>query len=161
MKYATLLLGLALCASAHADTVTLEGMKHSPGEVFFYDYTIQRFVEPTFNLDVLNGSVITRAGALGCAPCTSTIQNNEYLFSAGETIILDSFGHWELIDSPAGVQLIDPVATPEPLTLVLLFFGALWLWAIMVAETRDTHERREREYVQRRDYLQHHSFRKV
>lgn len=148
------LFGLALCASAHADTVTLEGMKHLPGEVFFYDYTIERFVEPTFNLDLLSGSVILRAGSLGCTPCTSTIQNNEYLFSAGETIILDSFGNWDLIDSPAGIQLIDPVSTPEPMTIVLVVVGALYCWALSLKP-------RKTEPKLRDSAVTHHSFRKV
>jgi len=149
---------LALCGAAWGDSIeNLSGTKHAPGTVYIYSFQVDEFtglLNPdgsTYIEDILNGSVLTRAASFGCKPCTTTYVNDIFQFLPTESVILAQFGNWDLIGSASGVALRDPVATPEPMTLVLLFAGALWLWALAL---------KPREKPQARAYLGHHAFRK-
>ena len=157
----TILLAVLLLAPvmARADSVTnLAGTKHAPGTVYSYSFEVDEFtglLNPdgsTYIEDILNGSVLTRAASFGCKPCTTTYVNDIFEFLPTESVILAQFGNWDLIGSASGVALRDPVATPEPMTLVLLFAGALWLWAL-ACKPRQLRRKP-------RVYLGHHAFRK-
>ncbi len=154
----TILLALLLCAgTARADSITnLAGKIHQGSETFTYQFVVDEYTGSLFDTEVLNGSVLTQYGAIGCHPCSVFYVNDIYEFLPTESIVLASFGNWNLVGSASGAVLVDPpTATPEPMTLVLLFTGALWLLAIGIAETRDTYERRQR------DYPYNHIYRKV
>ena len=96
---------------------------------------MQQYFNGTFYLDVLNGSVLTKAPSQGCKPCTTTYTNDFAEFMPSETVILASFGfnpEWDLIGSASGIQLVDPPsAVPEPSVWALLLVG---LGALKVAK---------------------------
>jgi len=154
IKHSVLLLflSLALGIQAKADSITnLAGKVHEPPTTFIYLFQVQEFTTLTnpdgsrFVLDILNGSVITQDGSVGCHPCTTTYINDIFEFLPTESVVLASFGNWNLIGSASGVTLVDPpvatpVATPEPMTLVLIVTGALWAWALSL-KTRDAQSR--------------------
>lgn len=158
MKKTVLIAALLLAPVARADQVfNLSGIIHQPGESFTYQFTVDEFaplVNPDgslFVFDVLNGSVLLHEPSIGCKPCATIYVNDFYEFLTTETVTLANFGNWNLVASLDSVRLVDPVATPEPMTIVLLFVAGLYLWALSL---------KPRKLATPSDYTANHAYRK-